>query len=378
MAPIPRFTSSPLSIITSALFTAFSAPGSSPPSNGSNATVWGADYTGTASYLNATLLVTPTSPTPSATSSLPTPTSTSTASSTPTSSPSSSPVSSPTIGTSNSTLVYYNTKTDTYTGCNNQTFSPTTDNVVLMNPLQFGALSASNTTCGQWISIQNRENTLQSAVAQVVGVCDECPYGSIQIVNLDTLQELAPSVPFDEIMFESGANTTLADMMDPITPLLPNSTVISPNDLINIVWTLTDAPVSTSVSPSSTTTSTPTPTKTTTTSTVPSPTQPASPEFTGRGTWYSDTNGQCGHSYSQSDMIVAVNQAQMGTGTKICGEKLAVTAKGSSATVIVTVVDMCPSQYCSKGDLDLSQAAFKKLASGGLNEGVLEVEWSFV
>jgi expansin (peptidoglycan-binding protein) len=69
----------------------------------------------------------------------------------------------------------------------------------------------------------------------------------------------------------------------------------------------------------------------------------------------------------------------MGTGTKICGQQLAVTAKGSSTTVIVTVVDMCPSQYCNKGDLDLSQAAFKKLAgSGGLGVGILQVEWSFV
>ena len=68
----------------------------------------------------------------------------------------------------------------------------------------------------------------------------------------------------------------------------------------------------------------------------------------------------------------------MGTGTKICGQKLSVSAKGSSATVIVTVVDMCPSQYCNKGDLDLSQAAFKALAGGSLNQGVLQVEWSFV
>jgi hypothetical protein len=181
-----------------------------------------------------------------------------------------------------------------------------------MNPLQFGNSSSSNSTCGQWISIQNRENTLQSTVAQVVGVCDDCDYGSIEILNLNTLQDLAPTVPFDDIQFGAGSNTTLADLMDPISPLPVNSTIVSPMDLVNVVWSLTDAPVVSTSLPSKgsatpTPTSTPTATTTTTTTATPSPTQ-SSPEFTGRGTWYSDTNGQCGHSYSQSDMIVAVNQ----------------------------------------------------------------------
>jgi len=66
----------------------------------------------------------------------------------------------------------------------------------------------------------------------------------------------------------------------------------------------------------------------------------------------------------------------MGTGTSLCGKKIRLTKPGSNAEVIVSVVDMCPSPYCSFGDLDLSQAAFKEFA--GLGVGILQLQWSFV
>ncbi|GJJ73456.1 hypothetical protein EMPS_05814 [Entomortierella parvispora] len=101
--------------------------------------------------------------------------------------------------------------------------------------------------------------------------------------------------------------------------------------------------------------------------------------YHGRGTWFSDTHGSCGEDFSQDDMIVALNEAQMGqqsgSGSK-CGQKIRVSAKGSSASVVVRVVDTCPSRYCSHGQLDLSRKAFQKFAS--LSKGVLELEWSFV
>ena len=101
--------------------------------------------------------------------------------------------------------------------------------------------------------------------------------------------------------------------------------------------------------------------------------------YHGRGTWFSDTLGSCGENFSQDDMIVALNEAQMGqqygSGSK-CGQKIRVTAKGSSASVVVRVVDTCPYRYCSHGQLDLSRKAFQKFAT--LSKGVLELEWSFV
>ncbi|KAF9111436.1 hypothetical protein BGX27_004950 [Mortierella sp. AM989] len=78
-------------------------------------------------------------------------------------------------------------------------------------------------------------------------------------------------------------------------------------------------------------------------------------------------------------MIVALNEAQMGRGwgkRSKCGAKIRVSVKGSSGSVIVGVVDICPDRYCSYGQLDLSQAAFKKFAPK--SKGVLDLKWSFV
>ncbi|KAG0290623.1 hypothetical protein BGZ98_003355 [Dissophora globulifera] len=363
MAPIPRIAGNPLSIITGALFTAFSAPSSSPPTDGINATVWGSDYTGSASFLNLTLLtMSPPSSTSSSTSSTPSSTSPAT------------PKSTPIFSTSTSSLVYFNTKTNAYTGCNNKTFAAT-ENVALMNPLQFGNISSSNSTCGEWIQVQNRENTEQTTFAQIVGVCDDCEYGSIDL-SVGALSELAPDTPFEDMTFDSQSNITIATLIDPISPLPINSTTISPKNLLNIAWSLSDPPQENPVSSNGKTTPTTTATPPAATPTITAPKSSMAPEFTGRGTWYSDTSGQCGHSYSQSDLIVAVNQEQMGTGTSLCGKKLLLTMKGSDVQVQVTVVDMCPSKYCNFGDLDLSQAAFKKFA--GLGVGELKLQWSFV
>ncbi|KAG0212266.1 hypothetical protein BGX28_006619 [Mortierella sp. GBA30] len=100
--------------------------------------------------------------------------------------------------------------------------------------------------------------------------------------------------------------------------------------------------------------------------------------FSGRGTWFSDTTGSCDISFDQSDMIVAMNQAQMGAlqgSNSKCGQMIRVSYGGKS--VDLKIVDTCPSQYCSRGQIDLSQAAFKELA-GGLSKGVLALNWKFI
>ncbi|KFH68201.1 hypothetical protein MVEG_05020 [Podila verticillata NRRL 6337] len=366
MAPIPRILTNPLSIITGALFGAISGPDSTLPSNGTNATIWGSDYKGSASFQNLTLVA------------------------------SAAPSSASTSIPSSSSLVYFTNQPDTYLGCDNKTFT-SWDNVVLMNPLQYGDISSSNTTCGEWVLIQNRENTYQKSMAKVVGRCNECAYGSVSL-SIPSLDDLAPSLPFFDMTFDPTSSLTVSNLTDPINPLSVE-TPISPYDLVHIVWGLSDPPnkpeptkptptltTSTTLKPTTTTTTTtkttespsPKPTKTSRPAPPPSPkpTKPAGKKFSGRGTWYSDTTGQCEHRYSQSDMIVAVNEAQMGNGKNLCGRKLLVTAKGSSASVVVTVVDMCPSKYCNFGDLDLSQGAFKKFAS--LGKGVLDLSWTFV
>ncbi|KAF9926175.1 hypothetical protein FBU30_004176 [Linnemannia zychae] len=346
MAPIPRLAAKPLSIITGALFTAFSAPSSSPPTNGANATLPDTYYSGSASYLNLTLAQTP------------------------------SPVSSSSSSTSSpltpiSSLVYYHSKNNTYTGCNKMPFTAS-DNVVLMNPLQFGNITSTNTTCGNWIQIQNRQNTRQSTYAQIVGICDDCEFGSMDL-SLGALNDLAPDLPFGDLTYSSDSDVNISELTDP--EFAESSPItVSSQDLLDITWTLSEPPAPNSNS----TTPTPTSSSPTSTSTIstPTPTSAPSTQFSGRGTWYSDTHGQCEHDYSQSDLIVAVNQDQMGTGKSLCGKKILLTKKGSDVQVIATVVDMCPAKYCKFGDLDLSQAAFKKFADLGVGE--LELQWSFV
>ncbi|KAF8941837.1 hypothetical protein BGZ47_007134 [Haplosporangium gracile] len=94
--------------------------------------------------------------------------------------------------------------------------------------------------------------------------------------------------------------------------------------------------------------------------------------FSGRGTWFTDSIGSCGTPFDTHDLIVAMNAAQMG-GTSMCGKTVRITSGGKSVTARVT--DTCPSQYCSEGSLDLSQAAFTQLAP--LATGVIPITWEF-
>ncbi|KAG0283393.1 hypothetical protein BGZ96_012234 [Linnemannia gamsii] len=94
--------------------------------------------------------------------------------------------------------------------------------------------------------------------------------------------------------------------------------------------------------------------------------------FSGKGTWFTDTTGSCEVPFDTNDMIVAMNAAQMG-GTSQCGKSVKISYGGKTTTA--KVVDTCPSQFCSSGSLDLSQAAFKELAP--LDVGVINIKWEF-
>ncbi|KAF9928352.1 hypothetical protein FBU30_002433 [Linnemannia zychae] len=95
-------------------------------------------------------------------------------------------------------------------------------------------------------------------------------------------------------------------------------------------------------------------------------------QFSGKGTWFTDSTGSCGVPFDTNDMIVAMNAAQMG-GTAQCGKTVKISYGGKTTTA--KVVDTCPSQYCSSGSLDLSQAAFQELAP--LSVGVIDITWEF-
>ncbi|KAK3986520.1 RlpA-like double-psi beta-barrel-protein domain-containing protein-containing protein [Cladorrhinum sp. PSN332] len=98
---------------------------------------------------------------------------------------------------------------------------------------------------------------------------------------------------------------------------------------------------------------------------------------TGQFTWYNTGLGACGKTNNDNQLVVALNKATFDPKTPngnpnkntLCGRKIRATYKGKS--VDVTVVDRCPG--CGANDLDLSPAAFKKLA--GLDKGRITGSW---
>lgn len=102
----------------------------------------------------------------------------------------------------------------------------------------------------------------------------------------------------------------------------------------------------------------------------------SSGSYSGDGTYYQPGLGSCGWTNSDSDMIVAVNHIQMANGANSnhnpnCGRTIKV--KGPKGSVTVKVVDTCPG--CGSGALDLSPAAFEKIAD--LSAGRVPISWSY-
>ncbi|KAI0056703.1 barwin-like endoglucanase [Artomyces pyxidatus] len=99
----------------------------------------------------------------------------------------------------------------------------------------------------------------------------------------------------------------------------------------------------------------------------------------GQGTFFPGL-GACGLTNSSNDLIVAVSTELFdnfpGAGANpndnpICGKSI--TAHFGSKSVKVKVVDRCVG--CAKDDLDMSPAAFSKLANEA--KGRINITWSF-
>ncbi|CAG8680772.1 14576_t:CDS:2 [Acaulospora morrowiae] len=87
--------------------------------------------------------------------------------------------------------------------------------------------------------------------------------------------------------------------------------------------------------------------------------------FTGEGTFYEIGMGACGQQNTDQDLVAALPVSMFGNSpnnnpnlNKNCFRNATVSHNGKSVTV--TIVDIC--QGCKSGDLDLSPAAFCKLA----------------
>ncbi|ORY03531.1 barwin-like endoglucanase [Basidiobolus meristosporus CBS 931.73] len=96
--------------------------------------------------------------------------------------------------------------------------------------------------------------------------------------------------------------------------------------------------------------------------------------FQGDATYYDPGLGACEATHGPSDMIAALNAPQYGNaprGSSSCFKCATVT--GPKGNVKVQIVDKCPG--CKHGDLDLSPAAFNRIADEAA--GRVTISWTF-
>ncbi|CAO3621311.1 unnamed protein product [Cunninghamella blakesleeana] len=94
--------------------------------------------------------------------------------------------------------------------------------------------------------------------------------------------------------------------------------------------------------------------------------------FSGEATFFNLGLGSCGKTNNDNDLAVALSGILMKSG-KYCGKRIkVVTDDGKEVTC--KVVDTCP--VCAKNAIDLSPAAFKKLANP--DKGRINIKWSFI
>ncbi|KAG8745858.1 hypothetical protein FRC10_006885 [Ceratobasidium sp. 414] len=91
--------------------------------------------------------------------------------------------------------------------------------------------------------------------------------------------------------------------------------------------------------------------------------------YKGQATYYNPSvgTGACGWRNKDSEMVVALSKSHY---KGSCGKYVTVTFGGKS--VKCKVVDLCPG--CGANALDMSPAAFKKLAP--LSKGVFQASWN--
>ncbi|ELR15053.1 riboflavin aldehydeforming enzyme, putative [Acanthamoeba castellanii str. Neff] len=101
--------------------------------------------------------------------------------------------------------------------------------------------------------------------------------------------------------------------------------------------------------------------------------------FDGDGTYYNVGLGACGQYNNNNQLVAALNKPQFGSSpggnpnhNPNCGRQALV--HGPKGQVQVTIVDMCPA--CGWGSLDLSPAAFSKIAD--MAQGRVHITWDWV
>jgi len=106
---------------------------------------------------------------------------------------------------------------------------------------------------------------------------------------------------------------------------------------------------------------------------------PRSATFSGDGTFYEVGLGACGQTNSDSQLVCALSFTQFDPSPNgnpnlnpNCGRQIQISSGGKS--VVCTIVDRC--QGCAFGSVDMSPAAFDKLANP--SAGRIPITWNFI
>ncbi|XP_055344311.1 uncharacterized protein LOC129592321 [Paramacrobiotus metropolitanus] len=106
---------------------------------------------------------------------------------------------------------------------------------------------------------------------------------------------------------------------------------------------------------------------------------PLTSAYWGDATWYNTGLGACGWWNNNGELVAAVSHVEYGwqanpNTAPVCGKCANVRADSNGNQVKVKIVDKC--MGCNSGSIDLSPAAFGRLAS--LDAGRIKVSWDYV
>jgi len=87
--------------------------------------------------------------------------------------------------------------------------------------------------------------------------------------------------------------------------------------------------------------------------------------------------GACGRVHSDDDLIAAIDAdryGNLGLKSDLCGRKVKITNPSRDKSVVVTIVDACPTCRNSNS-IDLSLGAFRQIAD--VSQGIVSITWAY-
>lgn len=206
---------------------------------------------------------------------------------------------------------------------------------------------------------------------------DDCDDESSSVAPHSSTVAVTSAIPTSAHTHSAAPTTSVVPTSSPV-PTTTKVPTTSEVPTTSVVPTTSAKP--TSVKP----TTTPAPSTTSTKAAAPTTTAPSnvgsSVNTGGFATFFyqGGNPGACGEYHSDSDLIVAIDEARYGNpGQKssLCGKKVKITNTKNNKSVTATIADDCPTCRNSNS-IDLSYGTFAAIAAE--SEGMVPISWSFI